>query len=53
MVNTPANVVLEREGMRRLAKIDELPLPSATRCVTTLPRMVEQPPEVAQRFLTR
>lgn len=51
MLNTPANVVLEREGMRRLAKIDDLQLPSATRCITTLPRMVEQQPEVAERFL--
>jgi NitT/TauT family transport system substrate-binding protein len=51
MLNTPANVVLEREGMRRLAKIDDLQLPSATRCITTLPRLVEQQPEVAERFV--
>src|SRR5262245_4288668 len=51
MLNTPANVVLEREGMRRLAKIDDLQLPSATRCITTLPRLLEQRPEVAERFL--
>jgi NitT/TauT family transport system substrate-binding protein len=51
MLNTPANVVFEREGMRRLAKIDDLKLPSATRCITTLPRLLEQQPEVAERFL--
>ncbi|HEY7063576.1 MAG TPA: ABC transporter substrate-binding protein [Chloroflexota bacterium] len=51
MLNTPANVVLEREGMRRLAKMDDLRLPSATRCVTTLPSLLEQRPEVAERFL--
>lgn len=51
MLNTPANVVLERDGMRRLAKIDDLQLPSATRCITTLPRLLEQQPEVAERFV--
>jgi NitT/TauT family transport system substrate-binding protein len=51
MLNTPANVVLEREGMRRLAKIDDLRLPSATRCITTLPAVLEQRPEVAERFV--
>jgi ABC-type nitrate/sulfonate/bicarbonate transport system substrate-binding protein len=51
MLNTPAYVVLEREGMRRLAQVDDMRLPSATRCITALPRLVEQRPEVVERFL--
>lgn len=51
MLNTPGNVAMERDGFRRLANIEELQLPTPARCISTLPRLLQERPEVAERVL--